>query len=78
MKLFQSLSIKNKLIAIILIVSVVILLSGFTFVIINEIITYRKSMVNVFTTQTKLISEYCVPALTFNDKKGATEITVRL
>lgn len=51
---------------------------GFTFVIINNVKTLRKSMLNNTVMNTKLIGEYCISPLAFNDPRGAQEILSRL
>ncbi len=78
MKLLRDLSIKNKLIVLILLVALFALTSGLTVVIINDIKTFKEDMVNNTIINAKLIGEYCVYPLTFQDQAGAEEILTKL
>lgn len=75
---FYNLSIKYKLVLIILFVS--ILASSFGFVI-SSILTMRSNrntMVNNMRMNARLVSDYCVPTLVFFNKEGAEEELAKL
>jgi PAS domain S-box-containing protein len=76
--LFRGLSIKNKLVVIILTVAFIATGLGFTFVIISDIRTFRENMVDNAVINARLIGEYAVTPLVFNDQKGAEEILKKL
>jgi len=78
LKLFEALSIKNKLIGIILLVSVLAITSGFTVVIITNVKSFKSEMLHSTIIKAKLIGEYCVAPLVFEDKSGAEEILQKL
>lgn len=78
MKLFQKISIKNKIIAIILIVSTVTMIIGFTLVGISDIKSLKQEMLLNNLMNTKLIGEYTVAPLTFDDNEGAKNILSKL
>ncbi len=67
----NDLTIRKKMIGIILLTSVVILIIGFIFVISNEIITKKKELIDVSLVEAGLIGESCVVYLSFNDRDGA-------
>ncbi len=75
---FRKLSIKNKLVLIILIAAFIALGLGFTFVIINDIRTFREDMLYNTVINARLIGEYAVTPLVFNDQEGAGEILKKL
>ena len=78
MRIFNNLSIKNKLIGIIFLVSMLAIVTGFTFIIIKDIKSFKTNMVDNTTVNAKLIGEYCVTPLAFQDNAGAEEILGRL
>ena len=78
MRVLQNISIKNKLIILILLVSLLALGTGFTIFIINDINTFEEERINNTVVNAKLIGEYCVSPLAFQDKAGATEILAKL
>ncbi len=71
---FNNFSIRKKIISIFLLVSAVILIIGFGFVISNEIITSKKELVDKSMVEARFIGEYCVVYLSFNDSNGAEKI----
>jgi len=78
MKILQNLSLKNKLIIIILAIvlsSVIVLFSTF---IINDIRFFKNEMISVSKMTAKIVGVDCVPPLTFNDVKGGDEILLKL
>lgn len=78
MRIFQNLSIRNKLIGIILSVTILALGSGFTLVILNEIKTFRERMMNRTMVTAQAIGDYCVSPLAFQDRDGADSVLVKL
>lgn len=78
MKFLQRLSIKNKIILIILISCFLTISAGISIVIITDIISTKEDMLNKTLITTKLIGEYCITPLTFQDKQGAQEILSKL
>jgi methyl-accepting chemotaxis protein len=78
MKSFSNFSIKNKLIAIILGVTLLTLGLGFVIIILININTFKKDMVNNSIMNAKVIGEYCVTPLIFDDNSGAEEVLLKL
>lgn len=76
--IFSDLSIKGKLIGIIMLISFISVVSGYTFITIKEIMFFRYNLLNNVTMNAKLIGEYCVTPLAFDDKNGAAEILKKL
>jgi len=74
----KNLSIKNKLILIILGIFLFSTGIAFSIVIINEVYKIKREMVNIANVNARLIGEYCVTPLTFNDKSGANEILQKM
>ncbi|MCP4150215.1 MAG: hypothetical protein GY757_20880, partial [bacterium] len=65
MKIFQHLSIKNKLIVFVLMISLLSITLGMTFVIFNNIKTYKDDMVYNTTTIAQFLAEACGAPLSF-------------
>jgi hypothetical protein len=78
MKLFRHISIRAQLITIILGVSVITTVVGFTVVMTNEISRERSAMIREASLMAELVGEYCVTPLTFDDSGGASEVLSRL
>ena len=78
MKSFSNFSIKNKLITIILGVTLLTLGLGFVFFISININTFKNDMVNNSIMNAKVIGEYCVTPLIFDDNSGAEEVLLKL
>ncbi|MDP2036840.1 MAG: CHASE sensor domain-containing protein, partial [Ignavibacteria bacterium] len=78
MKFFLNLSIKSKLILIILLVTTISIGTGFLVTIIYYIDTYKKEMVSNTRINAQLISEYCIAPLTFKDQKEARIIIEKI
>lgn len=78
MKTIKSLSIKNKLILMILSVTMVALILGFAITIIANIGIYKNSLVNISTLTAQLTGENILTAVTFYDRKGAEDILSKL
>ena len=78
MLLFRNLSIKYKLISIILLVNIVILSINFIAGIYFDIISIKKDMINNITLYSKVIGDECVYPLAFNKKSEALNILDRL
>jgi len=77
MRIIQNLSIRNKLIGIILLVTMLALGSGFTFVIINDIRSFKGEMKNYTVASAQVIGDYCVSPLLFGDRSGAEQILAK-
>jgi two-component system sporulation sensor kinase A len=78
MLLFNRLSIKGKLTAIMLFVSMLTLISGFTFMIILEIQSFKSDMITSTTALARVIGDYSVVALAFADKTECQRTLSRL
>ncbi|MBU8893468.1 MAG: response regulator [Bacteroidales bacterium] len=78
MSLFQHISIKNKLVSIILFVSTLTMVIGFTIVGISNVKSLKKEMHLNTLMNTRLIGEYSVAPLTFDDNAGAENILSKL
>jgi len=74
MRLFKDNSIKQKLIRISLFTAGLALVLSALVLTINEVIVFKKSLLNELSTQTEIVGNNCTAALTFNDAKTATEI----
>jgi len=71
MKFLRNFSIKNKLILIVLFVSIPALTMGFSYIIVSDIISLRDDLVNKSRLDAALLGEYCIVALAFDDRGGA-------
>jgi signal transduction histidine kinase len=71
MKFLSNFSIKNKLILIVLFVSIPALTMGFSYIIVSDIIRVRDDLVNKTRLDAALLGEYCIVALAFDDRGGA-------
>ena len=69
---------KNKLIAMMMFVSLTAITSGFLFVIINDIKTFKQDMIDSTLMNARLVGEYCVTPLDFRYDKAATEVLEKL
>ncbi len=78
MKFLKNLSIKNKIVVITLFVVFTTIGIGFTIVSINDIKSYKIDILTTTKINAKLIGEYCIPALIFDDNKGANNILSKL
>lgn len=78
MRFLRYASIRQKLIAIILAVTILSLLGGFSFEIYNNIQSLKKDLVNNISLDAKLISDYAVPTILFDDKDEAVSILEKL
>ncbi|HLP14785.1 MAG TPA: PAS domain S-box protein [Bacteroidota bacterium] len=74
MEKFSNLSIKRKLILIIVAVTTAAIGIGFTIATLNDIGTFRSEMVASTTMHAQLLSEYCITPLIFKDQKEAAKI----
>ena len=72
------LSIRQKIISIILVVTIISVITGFTIEIFNNIETSRTELKNNITLDARLIADYLVPTYMFDDKAGAKEILLKL
>ncbi|MBP7497163.1 MAG: response regulator [Bacteroidales bacterium] len=73
-----SLSIKNKIILIIVSATILTTFIGFSIRLIEYIYTYKKELIAETTAQTKVLSEYCLSPLVLNNSKEATDILNKL
>ncbi len=78
MKFFQNISIKNKLIIIILLSTAISIGVGSTLVTIRNINTYKEDMVNNTIINARLIGEYCIAPLSFRDNKVAADVIKKI
>ena len=75
---FNHLTIRQKLIGILLAVTVISLLIGFSLEVYINIHASKKDLVNNISLDAKLISDYSVPAILFDDRNAAETILVKL
>lgn len=78
MSLIKNLSIKHKLIVIVLWVTIPSIVLGFTVIIVHDIIQLRQDLVNNTILYADLVGEVCVAPLSFKDKKGVKEIIEKI
>lgn len=78
MNISKNLSIKHKIISIILFVSTLTLVIGFTMVGIRDVKRLKQEMLLNNLMNTKLIGEYTIAPLTFGDNVGAENILSKL
>jgi hypothetical protein len=78
MRLLNKISIRNKLISIILLVSTFSLLVGFTVVILNDIKTFKSDLAQSMVTTTRIIGDYSVTDLAFKDKEASQKTLAEL
>jgi len=77
-KYIKSLSIRNKIIFIVLFITIFIIGMGYTITIIRDIRNIRTDLVNNIKMDAKLVGEYCITPLAFLDNQGAEEILSKL
>jgi signal transduction histidine kinase len=75
---FNNLSIKNKLVFIILLGSLFALLTGFSFVIYSNIRSFKQDMIHNTIVNAKLMGEYSATPLEFNYTFGVEEVLQKL
>jgi signal transduction histidine kinase/CheY-like chemotaxis protein len=78
MKLLHRLTIRQKIISIILTVTIISIITGFTIEIFSNIKASKNELKNKTTLDAKLISDYLIPAFLFDDQAGAKEILLKL
>ena len=78
MRILQNLSIRTKLIGIMLLVLLAGMVPGFSFIILNHINQLKEDMAHNTTMSARLTGEYCVTPLAFEDTNGAEEILRKL
>ncbi|MCX6281453.1 MAG: response regulator [Bacteroidetes bacterium] len=76
--LISRLSIKNKLILLVLTVLIPVIFIAFSLVLFWRINDYKKDLVNATILYTRLMGEYCISPLVFNDVKGSTEMLQKI
>ena len=77
-KLFNRLSIQNKLVTIVLLITVSALVIGFASVIMIDMRSSKQDLVNSSVIHAKLVSENIVGPMAFSDREGAMELLSRL
>jgi len=78
MKSFRYLSIKHKLITLMMLISGIILLLASVAVMVNEVVSFRGRMLKELSTLTKVMGRNCIAALTFTDQEAAVETLATL
>ncbi|MCP5047595.1 MAG: HAMP domain-containing protein [bacterium] len=78
MKFIRHLSIKYKLTLLVLMISMVSIVIGFSIIIINDIIRLREDLVNKTQLDASVVGEYCVGPLEFDDKDGLKDLLGKL
>jgi signal transduction histidine kinase len=78
MRGLKGFSIRQKVFSIILIVTVISIITGFTIEIISSIRESRNDLKSNITLDAKLIGDYLIPAYLFDDKEGAKNILKNL
>jgi signal transduction histidine kinase len=78
MKALDNLTIKRKLMAIILSISLLALGCGFAVVIIIDVRDFKQDMTQNTIVNARLVGEYCVSPLVFEDRVGAENVLKRL
>lgn len=71
-------SVKTKITGAILLVTIITLFFGLFLVIYYDVEMFKRDLLNATRMNTKLVGEYSVGALTFDDSKGVGEILSRL
>ena len=71
---FNDLSIRKKLIAVIVLISTTILIISSAIIVSNEIMTSKKELIERSMVEARFIGEYCIVYLSFNDSAGAANI----
>ncbi|TAE23721.1 MAG: HAMP domain-containing protein [Candidatus Kapaibacterium sp.] len=78
MKWLQNLSIRSKLIGIILLCTVLALVLGFSFIVVKNIRTAKQDMVRSSAALAQVVGDYCTPSLAFQNTDDAEEALTRL
>ena len=78
MSLFKKLSIRQKIISIILAVTIISILAGLAIEVYSNILNSRKQLMRNISLDAKLISDYSVTTLLFDDKNEANNIVQKL
>ncbi len=76
--MLKNLSIKNKLIAIMLLVTIPSIVLGFSIVIVYDVLRLKKDMLKGTRLQADLAGEACVTAVSFQDRRGVEDIVKKL
>ena len=78
MRGLKGFSIRQKIFFIILIVTVISIITGFTIEILSNVRASRNDLKSNITLDAKLIGDYLMPAYLFEDKQGAKNILQKL
>jgi PAS domain S-box-containing protein len=73
MKIIGNLSIKNKIIVVVLFTTVLTLFSGISFVAYHDIQSFKQEMLGRTEMNARLMGKHCLSALIFNDEKAIAE-----
>lgn len=76
--LIERLSIRNKLILLVLTVLVIVMILAFTLIILRGIKDYKTNLANSTHLYAKVIGEYCIAPLAFSDNQGALEMLAKI
>ncbi len=78
MKWLQNLSIRSKLISIILLCTVLALGLGFSFIVVKNVRSAKQDMVRSSAALAQVVGDYCTPSLAFQNPDDAHEALTRL
>jgi signal transduction histidine kinase/CheY-like chemotaxis protein len=78
MKFYHRFSIRQKIISIILTITIISIITGFTIEIFSNIKVSRNELKNNTTLDARLIADYLIPTFLFNDQSGAKGILLKL
>ncbi len=78
MNLFRNYSIKNKIIGIVLLITFSTIGIGFSIVIYKDVQYSKADLINNMVLNARLISDYSIGAIIFDDQKGVGELISRL
>lgn len=77
-RLIERLSIRNKLILLVLTVLVIVMIIAFTLIILRGVKDYKTNLANSTHLYAKVIGEYCIAPLAFSDNQGALEMLAKI
>lgn len=78
MQIVKNLSIKNKLVLLILSITVVVMSLGFSVVIYTDLNSMENEIISDAKSNSRMMADYLVFSLIFNDKKGAQEVVKKI
>ncbi len=74
MRILRRFSIRNKLIIIIMLAATTVTLLGFSAMAFVDVTAFKKDLSSNYEVNAKLVGEYCITPLLFDDREGAKEI----